>query len=200
MRSIFFVALLFPCVAVAGGIDQLQAFLKQTNGISGLFQQIVLSKSGRKPQQASGTFAMQRPGKFRWSYEKPYRQLLLSDGNKVWSYDPELNQVVVSKLGTMIGGSPAALLAGRDLEKNFELSEGKPADGIDYVEARPKSGDANFERMKIGFSGGQPVNMEIHDNFGQTTQLAFSKLESIASLPASMFHFVVPKGADVVGE
>jgi outer membrane lipoprotein carrier protein len=84
----------------------------------------VIAKSGKKPQQSAGIFALQRPGKFRWSYESPYKQLLVSDGTKLWSYDPDLNQVAVKKLGTAFGASPAALLAGQDLDKHFELKEG----------------------------------------------------------------------------
>ncbi|MCX7180604.1 MAG: outer membrane lipoprotein chaperone LolA, partial [Proteobacteria bacterium] len=114
----------------AGGLDQLKSFLEINRSARGVFAQTVIAKSGRKPQQSAGIFALQRPGKFRWSYEKPYKQLLVSDGNKLWSYDPELNQVAVKKLGSAFGSSPAALLAGQDLEKHFELKEGNVADGL----------------------------------------------------------------------
>ena len=159
-----------------------------------------LTKSGRKPQESAGIFALQRPGKFRWSYEKPYKQLLVSDGEKLWSYDPDLNQVAVKKLGTAFGSSPAALLAGQDLGKYFVLKEGTAADGIEVVEATPKGGDASFERVKIGFAANQPVNMEIHDSFGQVTVLRFTRFEANPALPAALFRFVAPAGADVVGE
>jgi outer membrane lipoprotein carrier protein len=184
----------------AAGLDQLKSFLDTNRSARGVFTQTVIAKSGRKPQESAGIFALQRPGKFRWSYEKPYKQLLVSDGDKLWSYDPDLNQVAVKKLGSAFGSSPAALLAGQDLGKYFVLKEGTAADGIEVVEATPKGGDASFERVKIGFAANQPVNMEIHDSFGQVTVLRFTRFEVNPALPASLFRFVAPAGADVVGE
>ena len=192
--------MVFCLPAQAAGLDQLKSFLETNRSATGVFTQTVIAKSGRKPQQSAGIFALQRPGKFRWSYEKPYKQLLVSDGVKLWSYDPDLNQVAVKKLGTAFGASPAALLAGQDLDKHFELKEGAAADGIEFVEATPKGGDASFERVKIGFAGNRPVNMEIHDSFGQVTVLRFTQFEANPPLPASLFRFVAPVGADVVGD
>ena len=184
----------------AGGLDQLKSFLDTNRSARGVFTQTVIARSGKKPQQSAGIFALQRPGKFRWSYEKPYKQLLVSDGNKLWSYDPDLNQVAVKKLGTALGASPAALLAGQDLDKHFELKDGGAADGIEFVEATPRGGEASFERVKIGFAAGKPVSMEIHDSFGQVTVLRFTGFEANPALPAGMFRFVAPAGADVVGD
>ena len=184
----------------AAGLDQLKSFLDTNRSARGVFTQTVIAKSGRKPQESAGIFALQRPGKFRWSYEKPYKQLLVSDGSKLWSFDPDLNQVAVKKLGTAFGSSPAALLAGQDLDKHFELKEGTAADGVEFIEATPKGGDASFERVKIGFAANQPVNMEIHDSFGQVTVLRITQLEANPTLPDSLFRFVAPSGADVVGD
>ena len=192
--------MVFCLAANASGLDQLKSFLDTNRSARGVFTQTMVAKSGRKPQQSAGIFALQRPGKFRWSYEKPYKQLLVSDGDKLWSYDPDLNQVAVKKLGTAFGSSPAALLAGQDLGKYFELKEGAAADGVEFVEATPKGGDASFERVKIGFVAKQPVSMEIHDSFGQVTVLRFTRFEANPALPAALFRFVAPAGADVVGE
>jgi outer membrane lipoprotein carrier protein len=190
----------FLTPAWASGLGQLKSFLETNRSARGVFTQTVIAKSGRKPQESAGIFALQRPGKFRWSYEKPYKQLLVSDGSKLWSYDPDLNQVAVKKLGTAFGSSPAALLAGKDLDKHFELKEGTAADDIEFVEATPKGGDASFERVKIGFAANQPVSMEIHDSFGQVTVLRFTGFEANPALPAALFRFVAPAGADVVGD
>lgn len=184
----------------AAGLEQLKGFLESNRSARGVFTQTVIAKSGKKPQQSAGIFALQRPGKFRWSYEKPYKQLLVSDGNKLWSYDPDLNQVAVKKLGTAFGASPAALLAGQDLDRHFTLKEGAAADGLEFVEATPKGGDASFERVKIGFAANKPVSMEIHDSFGQVTVLRFTQFEANPALPASLFRFVAPAGADVVDD
>ena len=194
------VALVFCLTANAGGLDQLKSFLEVNRSARGVFTQSVIAKSGRKPQQSAGIFALQRPGKFRWSYEKPYKQLLVSDGIKLWSYDPDLNQVAVKKLGSAFGSSPAALLAGQDLDKHFQLQEGRAAEGVEFVEATPKGGDASFERIKIGFTANRPVSMEIHDSFGQVTVLRFTRFEANPALPAGLFQFVAPAGADVVSD
>lgn len=198
--SLCLCGLLASSLASASGLDQLKAFLETTKSANGVFAQSVANKTGRKPQQSAGTFVMQRPGKFRWSYEKPYRQLLVSDGEKLWSYDPDLNQVVVRKLGKALGASPAALLAGGDLEQHFVLEDAGQAEGIEMVDATPKAADGTFERVRIGLKGNLPRVMEIRDNFGQVTTLLFAEFHSNPQLAKDLFKFVPPKGADVVGE
>jgi outer membrane lipoprotein carrier protein len=190
----------FSPLLFASGLGQLKTFLSETHAAHGSFTQTVIARSGRKPQQSSGTFSFARPGKFRWLYEKPYEQLLVGDGEKFWSFDRDLNQVTVKKIGQAFGSSPAALLAGEALEKNFELKEADGADGLEFVEARPKAEDATFKDMRVGFRDGLPQAMEIHDNFGQTTLLRFTKFDANPSLPSGEFRFTPPKGADIVGE
>lgn len=199
-RLLFIPGLLFPFAAAASGIEQFKAFLETTTHARGSFVQSVAGKAGRKPQQSTGFFAISRPGKFRWSYEQPYKQLLVSDGQKLWSYDPDLNQVTVRKLGQALGSSPAALLAGDALEENFVLADGDTVDGFEFVEATPKSKEGTFERVRIGFKDKLPRIMEVRDNFGQTTTLLLNQFEVKAVLPAETFRFTPPKGADVVGE
>lgn len=185
---------------LASGLDQLKVYLDTLHAASGDFSQTVIARSGRKPQQSSGSFSFQRPGKFRWVYDKPYAQLLVSDGVKFWSYDQDLNQVTVKKIGQALGATPAALLAGESLDKNFDLKDGGASEGIEFVEATPKAQDATFERIRIGFVNDLPRVMEIHDNFGQVTLLRFARFASNPDLSASLFRFVPPKGADVAGE
>ncbi len=202
IRSLFAAAVLFGLVAgaQASGLEQLNSFLAEVHTAQGSFAQTVVAKSGRKPQQSSGSFALQRPGKFRWVYDKPYPQTLVSDGDKFWSFDPDLNQVTVKKLGKALGASPAALLAGEGLERNFELKEAGAENGVEFVEATPKAQDASFQRLRIGLAANVPQVMEIHDNFGQTTLLRFTRFQVNPALGAGQFRFVPPKGADVVGE
>jgi outer membrane lipoprotein carrier protein len=185
--------------AFALGIDQFRAFLKATPQARGTFTQTVIAKSGRKPQQSSGSFAFHRPGKFRWSYDKPYKQLIVSDGKKLWSHDPDLNQVTVRKLGEAIGASPAALLAGDSLEENFTLIDAGTADGLQFVEAVPASKEGTFQSVRIGMKDNLPRVMEVRDNFGQTTIVNLGQVEA-GPVPADSFRFTPPKGADVVGE
>ena len=185
-----------PCYA--SGLTQLKAFLAVTQSARGTFSQTAIARSGRRPQQSTGVFALQRPGKFRWSYETPYKHLLVSDGETLWSYDPDLNQVAIKALGKVLGATPAALLAGRDLEKSFDLVDAGNADGVDYVLATPKGDDTRFEKIKLGLVANQPVSMEIHDNFAQITRLTFTRFEANPPMPAGLFHFVAPKGADTL--
>ena len=201
LRALGFAILLSAGSARADGLAQLKQFMDGTRTARGSFSQQVFSKSGRKPQQASGTFAFSRPGKFRWIYEKPYAQVLVGDGSKLWAYDQELNQVTTKKLGQALGSTPAAILAGdNSLDKNFVLKDAGSSDGLEWVEATPRADDSSFERIRLGFAGGQLKAMLINDNFGQTTALQFGPMERNPSLDAAQFRFVPPKGADVVGE
>lgn len=199
---ILFGGLVAACIAQSAfalGIDQFRTFLKATPQARGTFTQTVIAKSGRKPQQSSGSFAFARPGKFRWSYDKPYKQLLVADGKKLWSYDPDLNQVTVRKLGEAIGASPAALLAGDSLEENFTLIDAGTADGLQFIEAVPASKEGTFQSVRIGLKDNLPRVMEVRDNFGQTTIVQLGQIEA-GPVPADSFRFTPPKGADVVGE
>ena len=186
--------------AMAAGIEQLRAFVDGARTGTATFRQVVTGQSGRVPQTSSGTFAFARPGKFRWSYDKPYAQLLVGDGDKLWIYDRDLNQVIVKKLDRALGATPASLLAGsNEFERNFVLINGGSADGVDFVEAKPKSVDAGFDRIRIGFKDNLPRTMELHDTFGQVTQLSFESFERNPSIDPALFRFSPPPGADVIG-
>ena len=188
-------------VAHASGLDQLHAFLEGTQSAQGSFRQNVVNKDGRTTQATSGTFAFQRPGKFRWTYEKPFDQLIVGDGAKVWVFDRDLNQVIVRKLDAALGATPAALLAGDNaLEKNFTLVAGGEADGVEYVNATPKSAESQFTRIRLGFVDSLPRRMELTDAFGQATELTFSDVRRNPKLAGDVFQFTPPKGADVVGQ
>ena len=190
-----------PQIARAGAVERLAAFVEGTRAARGAFTQTVFTKSGKKPQQASGTMMFVRPGKFRWVYDQPYQQVLVGDGEKLWIWDKDLNQVTVKKLGKALGDSPAAFLAGEgDIERHFAVTEAEPRDGLEWAEARPKAAEANFERLRLGFRGEALQAMEILDNFGQTTVLVFSGIERNPPLPPAIFRFTPPKGADVLGD
>ncbi len=191
----------FPGSVQAAALDKLKAFVEGTKSGKADFVQTVMSKSGRKPQVAAGSMMFFRPGKFRWTYDKPYYQLIVGDGERLWVYDRDLNQVSTKKLSAALGSSPAALLAGDNaLEKNFELKEGGSADGIEWVDAQPKTQDSGFLQMRIGFVGDTLRAMELTDSFGQVTTIAFEKFERNPVLAGSLFRFTPPKGADVLGE
>jgi outer membrane lipoprotein carrier protein len=194
-------AALVATTAGASGLDQLHAFLQGTQTAEGSFRQSVVNKDRRTTQTTSGSFAFQRPGKFRWSYDKPFDQLIVGDGAKVWVYDRDLNQVIVRKLDAALGATPAALLAGDNaLEKDFTLVAGGESDGVEYVNATPKAAESQFTRIRLGFVDNLPRRMELTDAFGQTTELTFSDVRRNPKLAADAFQFTPPKGADIVGQ
>ena len=187
--------------ALASGLDQLHAFLEGTQSAQGSFRQTVTNRDGRTTQTSSGTFAFQRPGKFRWTYDKPFDQLIVGDGRKVWVYDRDLNQVIVRPIDAALGATPAALLAGDNaLEKNFSLVAGGADDGIEYVDATPKTNESQFKQIRLGFVDELPRRMLLTDAFGQTTELMFSDVQRNPKLAPDTFAFTPPKGADVVGK
>ena len=189
--------------ADASGLEQLRAFITGAKSGKATFTQRVLPKGQGAPQESTGTFVFQRPGRFRWAYEKPYEQLIVGDGAKLWIYDRDLNQVIVRKLDAALGASPAALLAGDDaLERNFTLTEGlaSKTDGVEFVEAQPKSPETGFARVRIGLRDNLPRTMELTDAFGNVTVLQFARFERNSAVDAAQFRFTPPKGADVVGE
>lgn len=201
MRTIvLFSSLLFSSLAVAGGIDQLKAFWAGTHSAQGTFLQSVVGKSGKKPLNSTGSFALARPGKLRWAYEKPMRLLIVADGDKLWTFDADLNQVTVGRIDQALGATPAALLTGETLDKHFVLSDAGSADELEIVDAVPKTADSTFSRVRIGMKNNLPRLMEVLDNFGQTTTLLFTQFQSNPLLSQDTFHFVPPKGADVIGE
>lgn len=187
--------------ARASGLDQLHAFLEGTHSATATFRQTVTRRDNRPAQTSSGTFAFERPGRFRWVYEKPYAQVIVGDGQRVWVYDQDLNQVMVRNLDAALGQTPAALLAGDNaLEKNFTLVAAGDANGLAWVDAVPKAHDSQFKSIRIGFADDLPQRMELTDAFGQTTTLVFADMKRNPSLAPGLFVFTPPKGADVVGE
>jgi len=202
MRLILTAWLIFySALAGAAGLDMLRIFLQQTTTGKARFAQIIVDKNMKQLQQATGTMHFARPGKFRWEYEKPYEQLIVGDGSRLWVYDKDLNQVSVRKLDQALGDSPAALLAGsNEIEKIYDLTNLGNQEGLDWVEAVPKSKENAFERIRLGFSSSGLQAMELRDQFGQATVIKFAEVERNPKLSPELFKFVPPKGADVIRE
>jgi len=191
--------LLLPFSALAGGLDDFLAFNASTKTATARFEQQVHDRAGKVIERASGTFSFARPGKFRWTYDKPHRQVLVADGAKLWIHDPDLNQVTVKRIDRAISSTPAALLAGRDdITALFTLRDAGAADGLNWVEASPKAQDTGFERVRLGLRGRTLAAMELQDQLGGRTMLRFTDLVPNAPVAADAFTFVPPKGADVM--
>lgn len=183
------------------GITQLERFVATATSAQGRFEQVVLAMSGRRaPQASQGRFVFQRPGKFRWEYEKPYPQLLVGDGEKLWSWDRDLNQVTVQPMGDALGATPAAILAGDgSLERNFRLIAEAEQGGLAWVRAEPLQTDGPFALVRIGLSDNLLRRMEMRDQFGQTTVIDFPDLVVGIKPDPALFRFTPPPGADVLG-
>lgn len=200
LRAFCVAAFLLAGQTHAAALDQLRSFLTQTSSARGDFVQQVTPRQGAAKQPAaSGTFVFQRPGKFRWTYSKPYEQLIVADGQRLVLFDTDLNQVTIKKLQASLPSSPASILFGsNEFEKEFEVSDAGARDGLEWIVAKPRAKDTTFERIEIGFRDSLPQAMLLADGFGQTTQLTFSKVERNPKLDADAFRFTPPKGADVL--
>lgn len=201
MRRILLLLLLLPGISAAAATDALKSFLSQTQTVKARFAQMVLDRNLKPLQQAQGVMQFSRPGKFRWDYQKPYEQVIVGDGSRLWIYDKDLNQVTVRKLDRALGASPAALLAGsNELEREFTLKNSASENGLDWLEAVPKKRDTAFERVRMGFGKSGLEAMELRDQFGQITVITFADVERNPKIPADVFRFTPPKGADVITE
>jgi outer membrane lipoprotein carrier protein len=175
--------------------------LEQTTTARARFAQMVLDKNLKMLQQATGTMQFSRPGKFRWEYDKPQEQVIVSDGSRVWLYDKDLNQVTVRRVDRALGSSPAALLAGsNEIEKSYFFTALGSQEGLDWLEAVPRTQETAFEKIRLGFGKSGLEAMELRDQFGQVTVIKFSTIERNVKLSPEAFRFTPPKGADVISE
>lgn len=198
---VLLLAVLVPGVAGAASVEVLKGMLEQTTTARARFAQMVLDKNLKMVQQATGTMQFSRPGKFRWEYDKPHEQLIVSDGKRVWLYDKDLNQVTVRRFDRALGSSPAALLAGsNEIEKSYTLTGLGSQEGLDWLEAVPLARDTSFEAVRLGFGKSGLEAMELRDAFGQITVIKFSTIERNAKLPPEAFRFTPPQGVDVISE
>jgi outer membrane lipoprotein carrier protein len=201
MRLLLYFFLFFSSVAHADSIERFKTFLGDTRSARADFEQKVYGRDGKLTQESGGSFVFQRPGRFRWTYAKPVDQLIVGDGERVWIYDRDLNQVTVRKLSGALGSTPAALLAGAsDVEQAFELRDAGARNGLEWLEARPKEREAGFEVVRMGFGPASVQAMELVDHFGHTTRLRFSNLQRNPKIDPAEFRFEPPEGADVLGE
>ncbi len=199
MRHLMTAALLAACAAAhADAVDTLREFVRDVKSGQAAFTQTVTSADGARKKVSSGDFEFTRPNRFRFSYTKPFQQLIVADGQKVWIFDADLNQASSRKIGQALGATPAALLAGASLEPDFVLAAEASKDGVDWASATPRAKDGAFQSMRVGFRGRDLVAVEVTDSFGQRSRLDFARFSANAPLAAERFRFVPPAGADVI--
>jgi outer membrane lipoprotein carrier protein len=200
MKKIIAASLLMfaAAAAQADAVDTLKEFVRDVKTGRAAFTQTVTSPDGVKKKTSSGSFEFSRPNRFRFTYLKPFEQVIVADGQKVWIYDADLNQASSRKFTQALGATPAALLAGGSLDKDFDLAALPPKDGLDWAEATPKAKDGTFKSVRIGFKGKVLASVEVVDAFGQRSLLQFSQFVANEPMKADAFVFTVPKGADVI--
>lgn len=209
-----FMSALWASPAQADAVASLRAFVKDVQSGQASFKQTVTSPDGKKARTSTGTLEFQRPNRFRFAYDKPMEQLIVGDGQKVWLYDADLNQVTERPMSQALGATPAALLSGSSLEKDFVLKAVPPTGSqgaasatpattqaaglIEWAEALPRVKEGQFQSVRVGFTGGTLVALEVLDSFGQKSRLDFTRFDTKAALPPSRFQFTPPAGADVL--
>jgi outer membrane lipoprotein carrier protein len=185
--------------ASATGLDRLNEYFANVQTMAAELHQTVFNRKGQKTQDVNGRMLLQKPNKFRWDYQKPYAQAIVGNGEKVWVFDEDLNQVTVKSFTKLMGNTPAAMLAGgKDMEKYFDVQEGDSKDDLEWALAKPKTPDSGFESVALGFRGEVLSKMELVDSFGNRTVIEFSKVLRNPKIPASSFNFKAPAGADVL--
>jgi outer membrane lipoprotein carrier protein len=181
--------------------EQLKAFLKASQSLTADFKQVLINEAGNPVQTSYGIFYLQRPGKFRWDYLKPFQQQIVSTSGKVWFYDADLEQVTVKKLDESLGSTPALLLSGEiSLEDNFTLEQQGNDGDLQWIKLAPKNPETSFKYILIGLNNGSLGGMELSDNFGQLTRIYFSNVKLNPPLKSTLFEFQAPKGVDVFSE
>ena len=199
VKSIAAFALAFTAGAArADGVDTLRAFIRDVNTGRAQFTQTVTSPDGAKKKTSSGSFEFARPNRFRFAYAKPFEQLIVADGQKVWIFDADLNQASSRKFSAALGATPAALLAGGSLDKEFDLAPLPAKDGLDWVQATPKAKEGAFKSVHVGFRGKDLAAVEIVDAFDQRSLLQFSQFSAGITFAPDTFRFTPPLGADVI--
>ena len=188
--------------AVAGARDELKSFASGLKGLDGQFSQQVYDAKGKLKETSSGRVALSAPRLFRWEYAKPYPQLIVADGKKVWVYDPDLQQVTVRDQGSEEQNSPlSALIDPAKLDQQFNVKESGNADGLQWLTLTPKSeGDASFQSARLGFGKGGLSRMEVLDAVGQSTKISFSGWKRNPAFAGATFKYTPAKGVDVVGD
>ena len=200
MIKVFAAAVLVACAfgARADAVDTLREFVRDVKTGRAAFTQTVTAPDGVKKKASSGSFEFARPNRFRFAYAKPFEQTIVSDGQKVWIHDVDLNQVTSRKFSQALGSTPAALLAGGSLDRDFELSAQPAKDGLDWAKAVPKAKDGAIPSIRIGFRGKDLAAIEITDSFGQRSLLSFTQWLPNTALPLESFRYTVPQGVDLI--
>ncbi len=195
------IPILWADAAVKSRANDLHRFFRNVHTYTARFNQVVLDEALNTIQESSGTLWIERPNKFRWSYDTPFRQLIVGDGRNIWVYDEELQQVTVRAMSGGLGDTPAVLLAGGGrLDESFVVKDLGRQGELHWVQLKPRRNDGGFVDIRIGFEDGGIRQLEMIDGFGQTTRVTLKDGKENAKIETAKFIFTPPEGVDVVGE
>ncbi len=201
MRHVFALLILTSTLAVADETPDLDAFLASLDTLTARFEQTVGIEGQADEQVSRGSLKILRPGRFRWDYESPTSQLVLSDGQRLWLYDPDLEQVTVRDMDGTLASTPAMLLGGEgDLDSHFKTGARYEEEGVSWVELVPLVQDSDFVGLRVGFCGAELCDMELLDKLGQYTRIHFEDVVIGEPLDPADFRFDPPEGVDVISE
>jgi outer membrane lipoprotein carrier protein len=183
----------------AVAVARLTTLLSQAKTLTARFSQLTLDGSGTQLQETAGELSLKRPGLFRWHTDAPAEQVLVSNGQKVWLYDPDLNQVTIQVLDQRLTHTPALLLSGdvSKISENFEVSYKEGGSVVDFI-LKPKAKDSLFDNLRLSFRSGVINDMQLIDSVGQRTNILFLGVKMNEPIEAAQFTFAVPAGADVI--
>lgn len=194
-------AVVFTSTAFAAARDDLNAFTKGLKGLDASFTQQVFNEKGRLKESSSGRLALSAPRLFRWEYVKPYPQLIVADGRKVWVYDPDLQQATVKPQGPEEQHSPlAALIDPAKLDAQFVVKDAGVSEGMNWLSLAPRNTEAGFRTARLGFAKGALAKMVIVDGLGQRTEIRFTGWKRNPTFARGTFSYKPAKGVDVIGE
>ena len=181
------------------GYSRIRAFIGGLDGMTASFDQRLLDADGALVQESSGVLSVQRPDRFRWQYSSPYEQLILGDGERLWSYDADLEQAVVRPYDDVLAASPAMLLSGaRDVAELYEVAALRTEDGLDWVVLAPRARETDFQFLGLGFAGDELRRMDLIDSLDQLTRIELSDLVRNPTFDDNAFAFDPPAGVDVI--
>ncbi|MFO7641342.1 MAG: outer membrane lipoprotein chaperone LolA [Candidatus Competibacteraceae bacterium] len=199
--TLLMLSLILAAPSLAAPPASVQRYFQDLQALRADFIQRVFDERARIVQTSSGQMLMRKPGQFRWNYRTPAEQIIIADGERLWAYDVDLEQVTVRRLDRALGSTPLALLSGAaPIEESFKVGGAQRRDGLDWYELTPREPQSEFRALRVAFKGETLVSLELEDHFGQRTRLDFQNLESNPDFDPALLRFTPPPGVDVVGD
>jgi len=199
--TLLMLSLILAAPSLAAPPASVQRYFQDLQALRADFIQRVFDERARIVQTSSGQMLMRKPGQFRWNYRTPAEQIIIADGERLWAYDVDLEQVTVRRLDRALGSTPLALLSGAaPIEESFKVGGAQRRDGLDWYELTPREPQSEFRALRVAFKGETLVSLELEDHFGQRTRLDFQNLERNPDFDPTLLRFTPPPGVDVVGD